>query len=237
LFSISCFDELILSKITDQTTEQEVELYKKIVRTLKKGYSERAFTIGYEYIQKVRMTNYKLRKKPDLFKFYYMLTEIAAQTLNYNIAEASLYKIFSETLPNDKNISDRTRIEIRMNAYFISSIIHSIKSEHKIAVEYLNKIIDEFSTDSYFSERIGYLVYFMLWINYKELDNKDFASANLKQAFDLCNITIDNNIKTFRNLLKMKQNKIIQENIEKYKIYLEEASYMFNYIQEATILQ
>lgn len=244
--------------------------YKEIVEITEESYFERGFSIAVELIQSERTMIDKSKTDPELYKFYYLLAEIAFQTLNFNIAESSIHITLKETEPDENktlNKEQQPKIEIRQNTYLLASIIHTLKSEYNIAIEYLENAIKEFSESSYFKERTGYLCYYMLGINYMAKDDgfignivkipsrkamvlenttvtieeieenpiiiiNDKTKKYFNTAYQLCNSSIDSNIRTLKALLKQKRTLLIDEKIKKYFCLLNEASLMLGYIKD-----
>ncbi len=224
-----------LSKINISSTPIEIEQtekYKKIIEIKEKSYFERAFTIAYDYITKSRKTDYRNRQKPDLYEFYYILSEISFQTLNYNIAEASMYKTLKET--EDKVIvnNEAHRDITRQRIYLLASLIHTMKSEYHLSVEYLEECVENFSNNEYFKERLGSLIYYMLAVNNILLNyDKKTIENYYKNAEKLCNQSIEDNINNLRLYLKQTRTQEIQSQIDKYIAYLDEASLLLGYIK------
>lgn len=229
---INTNDELSQIKIPNTPIEiEQIEKYKKIIEIKKDAYFERAFTLAYNYINKSRNTNYRNRQKPDLFEFYYILSEISFQTLNYNIAEASAYKTLRETEQNI-NVNDELNKKIvRQKIYLLVSLIHTMKNEYALSVEYLRECVENFSDNEYFKERIGSLIYYMLAVNHILMKHDKQTIENYyENAEKLCNDSIENNIDQLRVYLKKSRTQKIQAQIDKYIAYLNEASLLLGYI-------
>ncbi len=222
---------------TNRTLENELEeaenKFKRIIEVKKKKYYEGAFTIGYEYIQDYRATEWRNRRRPNISRFYYIISEISYETLNLNIAEASMYKTINETQQNPNAVRSPIKDEYRQNSYILGALINSTKSNFNMSIDFLDNIINEFPDHQYFRERIGYLTYYLLGLNYLGLEQIESAKTNLNRALQMCNSSVNNNITVLKNLYLQERTTETEENINQYIIYLNEASLMIGYIKRA----
>jgi tetratricopeptide (TPR) repeat protein len=218
--------------IEDEIVDEE-RTFKRVIEIKMKGYYERAFTIAYEFIQDYRNTEWRNRRRPDISRFYYILSEIAYETLNLNIAESSMYKTIDETQQNPNAIRILSKDHYRQDVYLLGSMINFVKSNFNMSIDLLDNNINEFGQNLYFQERTGYLTYYMLGLCYMSLNDKEQAKEYMNQALQMSNSAIDKNIQTLKNLYLQERAKEVQVRINQYIIYLNEASLMIGYIKQA----
>lgn len=206
-------------------------LYKKIMESINKGYYESGFTMAYEYITKQRVPSIR-KPDPEIYKFYYLICEIAFRSLNLNIAQSAVYKILNDTEEKLNITQDRKVTICRMNTFFTASLIHSYKGEYDLSIEYLNSLKNNYEDDKYFAERMGYLTYYMSGANYNADGDPESALIQLKTAKEQCQSAINNNISNIRQLLNGNRTEETKEQLEIYYNYSNEASLILNYIND-----
>ncbi|MFW5799673.1 MAG: hypothetical protein ACOCV8_02560 [Spirochaetota bacterium] len=225
-------NKLIVEEYNSEIDKRGNSNLKSIINIMKESFYERAFSIAYDYIKEVRNTSYIQKEKPPLYNFYYVVAQISFKTLNLSIAESSIYKLINDTKIIDDIDPDRKKIETRQKTYILASLIYAIKSEYNTALDYIDRNIQEFSDDVYFKERIGYITYFIQGIIHLNRNDIEKSEISFQQAIELCQSSIENNLRTFEKLLKMQRTPSVQYKIDKYYVIINEASLILGYIKD-----
>ncbi len=215
------------SKVSN--SEKAQRTFHRIVKAKISGFYERAFKVACDFIEKYQNSTWAKNTKTNINAFYYLLSEIALETLNLDIAEASFYKV-EHDIENGKNIKNVNSEKIfQQNILFIFSVVNTMRSKFTNSIDYLTMNITNYQKDSYFNERMAYLGNYLMGVNYLMLDMKKIAVEYFNNAVKSAGKSITLNMETLKDIYTSERTENTDKIISKYNSYLNEASFIINY--------